>query len=92
MSDADAHVARAGEVVTLDVLLPGEGGIVELVESGIFENGLSVRLRALGVSSTKEILMVRHGWFGGPLVVRAGKATEIAIRRTEATLVKVRRH
>lgn len=92
MSEAEARTARKGEIVTLDRLRPGEGGTVELVETGAFENGLSVRLRALGVSFSNEVHMVRHGWFGGPFVVRAGKATEIAIRRTEATLVKVRRH
>ena len=91
MNDPVIDSALSGHIVSLESLQPGESGIVEIVEAGQFENGLSVRLRALGLSSTHQVSMVRRGWFGGPLVVRAGKATEIAIRRTEAELVKVRK-
>ncbi|WP_045680677.1 FeoA family protein [Martelella endophytica] len=91
MNDPVIDTALEGRIVSLESLQPGESGIVEIVEAGQFENGLSVRLRALGLSSTHQVSMVRRGWFGGPLVVRAGKATEIAIRRTEAELVKVRK-
>lgn len=91
MNNPALETALAGRIVSLDNLQPGESGIVEIVEAGNYENGLSVRLRALGVSSSHQVSMLRHGWFGGPLVVRAGKTTEIAIRRSEAELVKVRR-
>ncbi|MDQ0505330.1 FeoA family protein [Xanthobacter agilis] len=91
MHDAAMTLSADGEVVTLASLEPGESGIVAGVLAGVFENGLSIRLRALGVTVSREVFMVRKGWFGGPFVVRAGKATEIAIRRTEATLVMVRR-
>ena len=76
---------------TLSHLQIGEKGVVETIESGVFENGLAVRLRALGLRQSHEVTMIRQGWFGGPFIVRAGKATEIAIRRTEAALVVVRK-
>lgn len=79
------------EVVPLSALRPGERGIVERVESGDFNKGLAVRLKALGVRTSRLVAMLQHGWFGGPLIVRSGSATEIAIRRTEAALVMVRR-
>ncbi|AQZ50771.1 FeoA family protein [Martelella mediterranea] len=91
MDDPVIETALEGRIVSLESLQPGESGIVEIVEAGQFENGLSVRLRALGLSNSHQVSMVRRGWFGGPLVVRAGKATEIAIRRSEAELVKVRK-
>ncbi|WP_210237445.1 FeoA family protein [Martelella lutilitoris] len=90
-NDPTMETLREGRIVSLESLQPGESGIVEIVEAGSFENGLSVRLRALGLSSPHQVSVVRRAWFGGPLVVRAGKATEIAIRRTEAELVKVRK-
>ena len=79
------------EVVPLSALQPGERGIVEHVESGDFNKGLAIRLKALGVRTSRPVAMLQHGWFGGPLIVRSGNATEIAIRRTEALHVKVRR-
>ncbi|WP_210259779.1 FeoA family protein [Martelella sp. HB161492] len=83
--------ALEGRIISLDMLEPGESGIVEIVDSGACEIGLSNRLKALGLSATHEVSMLRRGWFGGPLVVRAGRTTEIAIRRSEAALVRVRR-
>ncbi|MFG1401798.1 FeoA family protein [Xanthobacter sediminis] len=91
MHDSSPKFAHAGQITTLANLQPGESGVVESVEAGVFEHGLSVRLRAMGVSASRQVSMVRRGWFGGPLVVRAGKATDIAIRRAEAAQVKVRR-
>ncbi len=90
LSQMPAEEAIEAIFTTLDKLKTGERAIVEAIESGIFENGLAVRLRALGVSRSQEVSMVRQGWFGGPFIVRAGKATELAIRRAEAALVKVR--
>lgn len=91
MHESTLTIVQESHVVTLASLRPGERAIVEWVEAGVFDNGLAVRLRALGVTTSRHVSMVRKGWFGGPFVVRAGKATEIAIRRTEAALVKVRR-
>lgn len=89
---ADVIPSQAGATLTtLGHLQIGEKGIVEAVDSGVFESGLAVRLRALGLRQSHEVTMIRQGWFGGPFVVRAGKATEIAIRRTEAALVVVRK-
>ncbi|WP_174802337.1 FeoA family protein [Martelella limonii] len=91
MHDPIMTAAEQGRIVSLESLAPGESGIVEIVEAGVFDAGLAVRLRAMGLSNPHRVVMVRRGWFGGPLVVRAGKATEIAIRRSEAALVKVRK-
>lgn len=78
-------------LTTLGHLEIGEKGVVESIDTGVFEDGLAVRLRALGLRRSHEVTMIRQGWFGGPFIVRAGKATEIAIRRTEAALVVVRK-
>ncbi|MGV0877252.1 FeoA family protein [Martelella sp. FLE1502] len=91
MQDPIMMSAEEGRIVSLESLAPGESGTVEIIDAGGHENGLAVRLRAMGLSSPHQVMVVRRGWFGGPLVVRAGKATEIAIRRSEAALVKVRK-
>ncbi|WP_334174928.1 FeoA family protein [Pseudoxanthobacter sp.] len=85
-----AEETVAAGLTTLDRLRIGERAIVHAIEAGIFESGLATRLRALGVTHPNEVTMVRQGWFGGPFIVRAGRATEIAIRRAEAALVQVR--
>ena len=91
MLDSSLRAREDMEVVPLSALLPGERGIVERVESGDFNKGLAVRLKALGVRISRPVAMLQHGWFGGPFIVRSGNTTEIAIRRTEASHVMVRR-
>ena len=68
-----------------------EGGLVQGIQSdgGSLEDGFKVRLEAMGLSSYKPVRLIRSALFGGPLQVRVGSTTEIAIRRSEAQLVTV---
>ena len=45
----------------------------------------------MGIISDKPIQVLRKAWFGGPLHIRVGSTTEIAIRQQEAKMVQVRR-
>jgi ferrous iron transport protein A len=75
--------------MTLCDLKPGQVAIVESVEIGHHGEGLVNRLEAMGIIPGKPIRVLREAWFGGPLNVRVGCTTEIAIRRREAGLVIV---
>lgn len=65
--------------------------VVESVEAGLFGEIFLRRLEAMGLVPGNEVRVLRRAWFGGPLVVRIGMTTEVAIRRAEAHLVRIRR-
>jgi ferrous iron transport protein A len=44
----------------------------------------------MGIIPDKSIQVLRKAGFGGPLHIRIGSTTEIAIRRQEAEMIKVR--
>lgn len=49
---------------------------------------LGQRLVALGLRPDREIMVIRRGWFAGPLQVRVG-ATEFMLRHDAARLIDV---
>lgn len=51
--------------------------------------GFKTRLEAMGLIPGKPVQVIHAAWLGGPLVVRVGSTTEIAIRRSEAELVVI---
>ncbi|XHU96922.1 MAG: ferrous iron transport protein A (plasmid) [cyanobacterium endosymbiont of Rhopalodia gibba] len=51
--------------------------------------GFKTRLEAMGLIPGKPVQVIHTAWLGGPLVVRVGSTTEIAIRRSEAELVVI---
>lgn len=75
--------------MTLAELKPGQMAFVQGVQSNGVEQGFKTRLEAMGFVNGKPIRVVRSAWFGGPLQVRVGSTTELAIRRNEANLVFV---
>jgi ferrous iron transport protein A len=75
--------------VPLSELEPGQSGIVQEVHVGRFGEGLTNRLEAMGIVPGKPVRVLRAAWLGGPLGVRVGATTEIAIRRQEAALVMI---
>ncbi len=86
------RLADGGEalrLLDLDLHVPA---VVEGVEAGTFGEIFLKRLEAMGLVPGKEVRVLRRAWFGGPLVVRVGMTTEVAIRRAEATQVRLRRH
>lgn len=77
--------------MTLSELEAGDVAFVEQVTIDQHGRDLANRLAALGVVANKPIRVLRKAWFGGPLHVRVGLTTEIALRAHEAGMVRVRR-
>jgi len=73
--------------MTLAELRVGQFAVVESVETGLHGQGLKNRLEAMGIFPGKTIRVLRKAAMGGPLGVRVGSTTEIAIRSKEAALV-----
>lgn len=75
--------------MTLSELLPGQTAIVTDIRDGRHGRGLSSRLEAMGMVSNKSVKVLRKASFGGPLHVRVGLTTEVAIRQEEARMVGI---
>jgi ferrous iron transport protein A len=73
--------------MTLSELKQGKTAIVEKIEVSSYSQGLANRLEAIGITPNKPITVLRQAWFGGPLHVRVGATTEIAIRHQEAKTI-----
>ncbi|MFM2315427.1 MAG: hypothetical protein RLZZ04_4705 [Cyanobacteriota bacterium] len=74
----------------LSDLRTGKPAIVEQIYLNQANHSLAKRLAAMGIIPNKPIEVLRRAWFGGPLHIRVGSITEIAIRRQEAQMVQVR--
>ncbi len=72
--------------LTLDKLQIGEIGIIDQISSNnsTVEDGLRTRLIAMGLIENKTILVMKKAFMGGPIAIRVGSTTELAIRRSEA--------
>ncbi len=75
--------------MTLTELPLGKVGFVDGIALGSYGQGLVTRLEAMGIVPDKPIQLLRKASLGGPLHVRVGSTTEVAIRRSEAQLVLV---
>lgn len=77
--------------MSLSELKPGQMAVVEKVDIKQSGEGLARRLEAMGLTANRPIQVLRQAWLGGPLHIRVGSTTEIAIRRHEADgiLVKI---
>lgn len=73
--------------MTLSELKPGKVALVKEIQVAPHDQGLSHRLMAIGITPNKPIRVLRQSWFGGPLHVRVGATTEIAIRHQEAKAI-----
>lgn len=73
--------------MTLSELKPGKLAIVEEIKVCPKTQGLANRLEAIGITPNKPVMVLRKAWFGGPLHVRVGSTTEIAIRHQEAKTI-----
>lgn len=76
--------------MTLSDLRIGKVAIVDQISLGHHGQSLITRLEAMGITSNKPIQVLRKAWLGGPLHIRVGITTEIAIRRQEAEKVLIR--
>lgn len=77
--------------MTLSELNLHETAYVTLVQAGTHGPGLVSRLQAMGFLTNKTVRVVRRAAMNGPIEVRIGATTSVAIRRREADLVIVRR-
>jgi ferrous iron transport protein A len=73
--------------MTLSELKPGKLALVEGIQNYSQTQGLVNRLEAIGITPNKPVMVLRKAWFGGPLHVRVGSTTEIAIRHQEAKTI-----
>ena len=78
-------------MMTLNDLKIGQSALVEGISSdgSSVQEGFRIRLEAMGLTNSKLLRVIRAAAFGGPLQVRVGSTTEIAIRRSEAKLIKI---
>jgi ferrous iron transport protein A len=75
--------------MTLLDLSVGQVAFVERVLLGTHGQGLVSRLEAMGIIPDKPIQLLRKAGLGGPLHLRIGSTTEVAMRRSEAQLVQI---
>ncbi|MDJ0553251.1 MAG: FeoA family protein [Microcoleaceae cyanobacterium MO_207.B10] len=71
-------------------LRTGQMAIVDQVLSIGREQGIVQRLAAMGVISDKPVQVLRKAGFNGPLHIRVGATTEIAIRSHEAEMIVIK--
>ncbi len=71
-------------------LKPGQIAFIERVDETSDTIGFVQRLAALGIVPHRQVQVLRIAGFGGPIHLRVGTTTEVAIRRREARLVQVR--
>jgi ferrous iron transport protein A len=76
--------------MTLAELKPGTTAIVQEIQLSRHGKALSSRLQALGITPNRSIKILRKAILGGPLHIRIGTTTEIAIRRQEAEMILVK--
>ena len=79
----------SGEM-TLSELKLGKLAVIDKIKLTHHNHKLGKRLTAMGIVPDKPIQVLRKAWFGGPLHIRVGSTTEIAIRRQEAQMIRVR--
>jgi ferrous iron transport protein A len=75
--------------MSLSELATGKLAIVKKVMFQAEGQELATRLEAMGIIPNKPIRVLRKAWLGGPLHIRVGSTTELAIRRREAEKVLV---
>ncbi|MEB3343400.1 FeoA family protein [Okeania sp.] len=68
----------------------GETGIVKQVLEVGCQPGIVQRLTAMGIVSERPVQVLRKAIFNGPLHIRVGATTEIAIRLQEAEMIIIK--
>lgn len=75
--------------MTLSDLSIGKMAIIDQISLSHHGQDLITRLEAMGITPNKPIQVLRKALLGGPLHIRVGATTEIAIRRQEAEKVLI---
>lgn len=71
-------------------LKTGQMAIVDRVLNIGRDRGIVERLAAMGIVSDRPVQVLREGSFSGPLHIRVGLTTEIAIRPHEAEMIVIK--
>jgi|GEM_PF-3567113 len=80
----------ATATMTLSELKLHETAYVDSVTAGPHGSGLVSRLHAMGFLPNQQIRLIRKARMNGPLQVKVGSTTHVAIRLLEADMVIVR--
>ncbi len=64
-------------------------GRIDRLEASHHGTALTRRLLAMGLVPNMIVTLIRKAPLGGPLHVRVGSTTQIALRRTEAACIQV---
>ena len=90
------NTVQQNQAISLTELQPGILARVERIEiltknteSDRVLQRFSQRLEAMGILRDRPIEVLRKAEFGGPLHIRVGQTTELAIRQEEAKYIKV---
>jgi ferrous iron transport protein A len=75
--------------MSLSELEIGKVALVKGIDLDSDNQELINRLEAMGIVPNKPIRVLRKAWLGGPLHIRVGLTTELAIRVREAEQVVV---
>ncbi|MBD2361952.1 ferrous iron transport protein A [Anabaena minutissima FACHB-250] len=73
--------------VKLSILKPGQIATITAINTK--ESGLHRRLEAMGFKVGQQVKVLRKAWLKGPLHLRVGLTTEVAMRRHEAEEILV---
>lgn len=65
----------------------GQVATISHTQASVFGPGFTDRLAALGIIQGRRVEVLRKAILGGPLHIRVGSTTEVAIRRQEAALI-----
>jgi ferrous iron transport protein A len=74
-------------MIRLSDLQAGQTAIVIKVAAA--DPGLLRRLEAMGLHAGQPVRLLRQSWLQGPMHIRVGLTTEIAIRQQEAASIWV---
>ena len=77
------------KIINLSILQPNIPARIKDIEIGVYGKSLINRFRAMGIITEKPVMVLRKSCFGGPIHLRVGANTELAIRREEAKTVIV---
>ncbi|MBD2560139.1 MULTISPECIES: FeoA family protein [Nostoc] len=72
----------------LSMVKPGQTVTIALIRTD--EPGLVRRLEAMGFKVGQQVKVLRKAWWNGPLHLRVGLTTEVAMRRHEAEKILVK--
>lgn len=75
--------------MTLKELKVNQLAVIDAIQGEGVDHGFKTRLEAMGMIPGKPVRVLRTAALGGPLHVRVGSTTEVAIRRNEAGFVNI---